>query len=221
MSSLLTSVKSALVTGEPSKFCSHAPDGGHFFEIHDGRRVRRNTLQFLDDQFLVAVVRLLQNVVVAEILILLHIDDLPGSHIGVDKFGMFVRRPKTEQASPRVAHNEYFLPLEAVTKIVHDFERVLPHLRHIHGSAEKLLLVIRCVGLPCSSLIPLHHSEVFLPRILKGTCKGHESNAGSASEQCSVKARSPHEGKNRSRETRNGRRADGFVTLRPNTMGLL
>src|SRR5215470_9829175 len=56
---------------------------------------------------------------------------------------------------------------------------VLLHLSDIHCSALEFL-VVRLVRFPRSALIPLHHGEVFLPRVLERTPHGHEGDAGAA-----------------------------------------
>ena len=69
--------------------------------------------------------------------------------------------------------------MEPITKIVHHVGGVLLHSRDIHCSAQEFL-VVRLVRFPRSSLIPLHHGEVFLPRVLERTPHGHEGNGGAA-----------------------------------------
>jgi len=122
---------------------------------------------------------LLQSALVYKRSVLLEVDGLPGSYISVNELRMLVREPQTQYCSPGVAHNEDLFPLEPVTKVVYHLERVLLHLRHVHGFALEFF-VIRRVSLTCSPLVPLNYGEIFLPRALKRARQRNKSNAGTA-----------------------------------------
>src|SRR5216684_1835543 len=79
-------------------------------------------------------------------------------------------------------HYEYLFSLESSSEIARHFYCVLLHLTEIHRPALEFL-VVRFIRFSRSALVPLHHGEVFLPRILKSAPHRNKRDAGSAMDE--------------------------------------
>src|SRR5215469_6267819 len=73
-------------------------------------------------------------------------------------------------------NHENFVSMEVGAQVVHYLDRVLFHLRYVHGLALQLA-VIGFICLAGATLVPLNDSEVLLPSTLEKSRHRYESDA--------------------------------------------